>query len=70
MPTQRRRERWHCTRHWQLSPPAWGPTAPEDAQYLRVNIRQLRRIEPDPAHPCRLLTEIGIDYRLVELPEA
>ena len=36
-----------------------------DAQYLRVYVRQLRlRIEPNPARPQYILTETGIGYRL------
>jgi len=53
--------------HRQLTAAVWGPEANEDAQYLRVYIHQLRRkIEPDPAQPRRLLTEVGVGYRLVE----
>ncbi len=52
--------------HRQLSVAVWGPDAHEDAQYLRVYIHQLRRkIEADPAEPRRLLTEIGVGYRLL-----
>jgi two-component system KDP operon response regulator KdpE len=40
-------------------------TTPNDAQYLRVYVRQLRqKIEPDPARPYYILTETGIGYRL------
>ncbi len=36
-----------------------------DAQYLRVYVRQLRqKIEPNPARPQYILTETGIGYRL------
>ena len=52
--------------HRQLSAAVWGPDAHEDAQYLRVYIHQLRRkIEQDPAKPQRLLTEMGVGYRLL-----
>lgn len=52
--------------HRQLSAAVWGPDAHEDAQYLRVYIHQLRRkIEQDPAQPQRLLTEMGVGYRLL-----
>ena len=41
----------------------WGTS--NDAQYLRVYVRQLRlRIEPNPARPQYILTETGIGYRL------
>jgi two-component system KDP operon response regulator KdpE len=44
----------------------WGPTVTEEASYLRVYIHHLRRkIERDPAHPVRLITELGIGYRLL-----
>jgi two-component system KDP operon response regulator KdpE len=53
--------------HGQLTAAVWGPGSTEDAQYLRVYIHQLRRkIEEDPAQPRRLLTEVGVGYRLVE----
>jgi two-component system, OmpR family, KDP operon response regulator KdpE len=38
---------------------------PNDAQYLRVYVRQLRqKIEPNPGQPQYILTETGIGYRL------
>jgi two-component system KDP operon response regulator KdpE len=41
----------------------WGMS--NDAQYLRVYVRQLRqKIEPYPARPRYILTETGIGYRL------
>lgn len=40
-------------------------SAANDAQYLRVYVRQLRqKIEPNPARPQYILTETGIGYRL------
>jgi two-component system, OmpR family, KDP operon response regulator KdpE len=40
-------------------------STPNDAQYLRVYVRQLRqKIEPNPARPQYILTETGIGYRL------
>jgi len=38
---------------------------PNDVQYLRVYVRQLRnKIEPNPARPQYILTETGVGYRL------
>jgi len=43
----------------------WGPSAVGQHHYLRVYMAQLRRkIEPDPARPRFLLTELGVGYRL------
>lgn len=37
----------------------------QDAQYLRVYVRQLRqKLEPDPERPFYILTETGVGYRL------
>jgi two-component system KDP operon response regulator KdpE len=42
-----------------------GPSLDRQTHNLRVYLAQLRRkLEPDPAHPCHLLTEPGIGYRL------
>lgn len=44
----------------------WGPFA-SDSQLLRVNMANIRRkIEPNPADPCYILTEVGVGYRMVE----
>jgi len=52
--------------HAFLLKEVWGPTVTEDANYLRVYIHHLRRkIERDPAHPVRLITELGVGYRLL-----
>ena len=51
--------------HRQLLKEVWGPLHTEDAQYLRIYIRQLRnKLEANPAHPRVLLTELGVGYRL------
>jgi two-component system, OmpR family, KDP operon response regulator KdpE len=43
----------------------WGVTHLEDAHYLRIVIRKIRRkIEEDPTRPRILVTELGIGYRL------
>ena len=48
----------------QLLRDVWGPDHVDDAHYLRVYMKQLRRkIEPDPTQPLYLLTETGVGYR-------
>jgi two-component system KDP operon response regulator KdpE len=43
----------------------WGPDHVERPHYLRIYMKQLRhKIEPNPAHPRYLLTEIGVGYRM------
>jgi two-component system KDP operon response regulator KdpE len=50
----------------QVLQEVWGPGYGVETHYLRVYMAQLRRkLEPDPAHPCCLLTETGMGYRLV-----
>lgn len=44
----------------------WGPERLDDTRRLRSYIKLLRqKIEPDPARPRVLLTEVGVGYRLV-----
>jgi two-component system KDP operon response regulator KdpE len=51
--------------HRQLLKEVWGPLHADEAQYLRVYMRQLRgKLEENPARPRYLLTEIGVGYRL------
>lgn len=53
--------------HRQLLKEVWGPLHAEEAQYLRVYMRQLRgKLEENPSRPRYLLTEIGVGYRLRE----
>ncbi len=50
--------------HRQLLLAVWGSESSEQTEYLRVFINQLRRkLEPDPQHPERILTEPWIGYR-------
>jgi two-component system KDP operon response regulator KdpE len=43
----------------------WGVTHVDDAHYLRIFIRKVRRkIERDPTRPQILMTELGVGYRL------
>lgn len=45
----------------------WGPGHSDDPRYVRVFIAGLRRkIEPDPARPRYVVTELGVGYRLIE----
>ncbi|HXR42238.1 MAG TPA: response regulator [Acidothermaceae bacterium] len=49
----------------QVLQEVWGPSYGTETHYLRVYMAQLRRkLEPDPTHPCCLLTEPGMGYRL------
>ena len=53
--------------HQQLLKEVWGISRLSDSHYLRIFIRKLRqKIEPDPAKPRILLTELGVGYRLAE----
>jgi two-component system KDP operon response regulator KdpE len=55
--------------HQRLLSEVWSNEHAEDVQYLRVFVRQLRRkLEPDKAHPRRIVTALGVGYRLVPLP--
>ena len=45
----------------------WGPAASGDNKILRVNMANIRRkIEPNPAEPRYILTEIGVGYRMAD----
>ena len=51
--------------HGQLLTALWGPTHLGDLHYIRILVGKLRaRIEPDPARPAYVLTELGVGYRL------
>ncbi|HEV2265268.1 MAG TPA: response regulator [Stellaceae bacterium] len=51
--------------HRHILNEVWGPAHVEDAQYLRVFVRNLRqKLESDPARPVLILTEPGVGYRL------
>lgn len=45
----------------------WGPDYRAEHHYVHVYMARLRKkLEPDPAHPRFIRTEIGVGYRLVE----
>jgi len=49
--------------HRSLLQAVWGPEYGEEADYLRVYIRQIRlKVEVDPSRPKYILTEPGIGY--------
>ena len=53
--------------HSVLLSEVWGPGRSSETQYLRVFVANLRRkIEPNPARPRYLLTEVGVGYRLLD----
>jgi two-component system KDP operon response regulator KdpE len=53
--------------HRQLLNEVWGAAHVESPQYLRIYMRALReKIEPEPARPRYLLTDVGVGYRMVE----
>jgi two-component system KDP operon response regulator KdpE len=53
--------------HRQLLKDVWGADYVQHTHYLRLYMAQLRgKLEADPADPQRLLTELGVGYRLVE----
>ncbi len=50
--------------HRTLLTTVWGPDYGNEREYLRTYINQLRKkIEDDPTHPTRVLTENYIGYR-------
>ena len=52
--------------HRALLLAVWGSESSEQTEYLRVFINQLRRkLESDPQHPERILTEPWVGYRFV-----
>lgn len=49
--------------HRSLLQAVWGPEYGEEADYLRVYVRQLRRkVENEPSRPLYIVTEPGIGY--------
>ena len=53
--------------HRQILSEVWGPSHVESVQDLRIYLRALRgKIEPDPARPRYLITEVGVGYRLMD----
>src|SRR6202789_127824 len=51
--------------HDQLLREIWTGNQRDNIQYLRILVRKLRqKIETDPNHPCLLMTESGVGYRL------
>jgi len=51
----------------QLLQHIWGPYSENDNTILRVNMANIRRkLEPNPAEPIYIFTEIGIGYRMAE----
>ena len=52
--------------HVQLLHAVWGANRLRDVHYLRMYVKMLRqKLEQDPAKPKRLLTVLGVGYRLV-----
>ena len=55
----------HVLTHRQLMRELWPQEPVEDVQYLRILMKKLRnRIEPDPAQPIYIVTELAVGYRL------
>jgi two-component system, OmpR family, KDP operon response regulator KdpE len=53
--------------HQHLLKEVWGVRHVQDAHYLRIFVRKLRRkIEKDPMRLCILITELGVGYRLAQ----
>ena len=62
------RNRGKVMTHRQLLREVWGATHVESPHYLRIYLRSLRhKIEPDPARPRYLLTEVGVGYRFTDV---
>ena len=51
----------------QIIQHVWGPNAIGDNRILRVNMANIRRkLEPSPAEPQFIFTEIGVGYRMID----
>ena len=56
--------------HRQLLRAVWGARRGDDIHYLRVYMRSLRqKIEDDASLPRRIVTALGVGYRLVAVQE-
>jgi len=50
--------------HGKLLQAVWGPDYGNETEYLHVFVNQIRKkIEPDPANPRHLMTELRVGYR-------
>ena len=57
--------------HRQILRAVWGAEHVDEVHYLRVYIKLLRaKIEKNPARPTRILTTLGVGYRLVTVEAA
>jgi two-component system KDP operon response regulator KdpE len=55
--------------HQHLLKEVWGSIHVHDTHYLRIFVRKLRqKIEPNPDMPRILMTELGVGYRLAQMP--
>ncbi len=53
----------HILTHKQLLEKVWGWEYTDDIDYVRIYISHLRqKIEPDPARPRYIVTELGVGY--------
>ncbi len=56
--------------HRQLIQEVWGGNYEADPHLLRVNVSNLRKkIEADALHPCHIITEPGVGYRLKNIED-
>jgi two-component system KDP operon response regulator KdpE len=56
--------------HRQILREVWGPNYLDQTHYLRVYMAHLReKLETEPANPTLFITESGVGYRLIELPQ-
>jgi two-component system KDP operon response regulator KdpE len=61
------RKAGHVITHKELMREVWGPGKQDQAHYLRIYMKELRRkLEEDSARPVYLLTEVGVGYRLTD----
>ena len=55
--------------HQHLLKEVWGSIHVHDTHYLRIFVRKLQqKIEPNPDMPRILMTELGVGYRLAQMP--